>query len=97
LRRAARLFDRVAGIGLVAAGAFIVFYWTLVLSSGDNALSTNPLTVWVEGLQADLTDVIGTVPLWLWVPVLAVPIAAATAYAIGRGRHSETAATRSNV
>ncbi len=82
LRRASQVFDRVAGVVLVAAGAFIVFYWTLVLSSGDNALSENALTVWVEGVQADLTDLIGSVPLWVWVPVLMLPISVAAAYAV---------------
>ena len=82
LRRASHIFDRVSGVVLVVAGAFIVFYWTLVLSSGDNALSNNGLTVWVESLQSSLTDLIGIVPLWLWIPVLATPIALATAYAL---------------
>jgi cytochrome c biogenesis protein CcdA len=81
LRRASRIFDRVSGIVLVAAGSFIVFYWTLVLSSGDNALSNNRLTVWVEGVQSSLTELIGIVPLWLWIPGLATPIAFAVAYA----------------
>jgi cytochrome c biogenesis protein CcdA len=82
LRRASHIFDRVSGVVLVIAGAFIVFYWTLVLSSGDNALSNNALTVWVEGLQADLTDLIGKLPLWLWVPLLGIPILAAVGYAV---------------
>lgn len=82
LRRASHIFDRVSGVVLVIAGAFIVFYWTLVLSSGENALSNNALTVWVEGLQADLTDLIGKLPLWLWVPLLGVPIVAAATYAL---------------
>jgi len=82
LRRASHVFDRISGIVLVIAGAFIVFYWTLVLSSGDNALSNNALTVWVEGLQADVTELIGKAPLWVWVPVLVIPIAVAAAYAL---------------
>lgn len=82
LRRASHLFDRISGSILVVAGAFIVFYWTLVLSAGDNALSNNPLTVWVEGLQTDLTGLIGKVPLWVWVPVLGVPILIAARYAL---------------
>ncbi len=85
LRRASSVFDKVSGAVLVVAGAFIVFYWTLVLSSGENALSNNALTVWVEDLQADLTDLIGQVPLWLWVPLLGGPVAVATAFAL-RGR-----------
>ena len=88
LRRASAVFDRVSGAVLVLAGAFIVFYWTLVLSSGDNALSNNAVTVWAEGLQADLTDLIGRVPLWLWIPALGIPVAAALAYAL-RGRPAD--------
>jgi len=82
LRRASHIFDRVSGVVLVIAGAFIVFYWTLVLSGGDNALSNNALTVWVEGLQADLTELIGKLPLWLWIPLLGLPIAVAATYAL---------------
>ena len=82
LRRASHIFDRVSGVVLVAAGAFIIFYWTLVLSSGDNALSNNALTVWVEGVQSSLTDLIGKVPLWLWIPSLIIPIGVALAYAL---------------
>jgi len=89
LRRASHLFDRISGIILVIAGAFIVFYWTLVLSAGDNALSNNPLTVWVEGLQADLTGLIGTVPLWVWVPVLVAPVLIAARYALSDSSRAE--------
>ena len=67
---------------LVVAGAFIVFYWTLVINSGENALSNNALTVWAEGLQSDLTDLIGKLPLWLWIPVLLIPLAGAGVYAV---------------
>jgi cytochrome c biogenesis protein CcdA len=89
LRRASSVFDKVSGAVLVVAGAFIVFYWTLVLSSGENALSNNPLTVWVEGLQSDLTDLISRVPLWLWVPILVIPVATAAAFAL-RARPAST-------
>ena len=82
LRRASAVFDKVSGVVLIVAGAFIVFYWTLVLSSGENALSNNALTVWVEELQADLTDLIARVPLWLWVPLLGGPVVAAAAFAL---------------
>jgi cytochrome c biogenesis protein CcdA len=82
LRRASHIFDRLSGSILVIAGAFIVFYWALVLSSGDNALSNNPLTIWVEGVQADLTGLIGAVPLWVWVPVLGAPVLIAARYAL---------------
>jgi cytochrome c biogenesis protein CcdA len=82
LRSASSVFDKVSGVVLVVAGAFIVFYWTLVLSSGENALTNNALTAWVEGLQSDLTALIGRVPLWLWVPVLVIPVAAAATFAL---------------
>ena len=88
LRRASRVFDRVSGVVLVLAGAFIVFYWTLVINSGEDALSNNSLAVWVEGLQSDLTELIGAVPLWLWIPILVVPLAGATTYAL-RGRERD--------
>lgn len=86
LRRASHGFNRTAGAVLVLAGAFIVFYWTLILAGGDNALATNPLTTWVEGLQSDLTDLIGTVPLWVWLPTLGFPILAAVMVALRPAR-----------
>lgn len=91
LRRASALFERISGVVLVAAGAFIVFYWTLVLSSGENALSRNALTVWVEGVQADITSLIGRVPLWVWIPALGLPVAAGLFYAVrGEGAAEES-------
>lgn len=89
LRKASAVFDKVSGLVLVVAGAFIVFYWTLVLSSGENALSNNGLTAWVEGLQSDLTDLIGRIPLWLWIPILGLPVAVAAAFAL-RDRSAPT-------
>ena len=63
---------------------------------GDNALANNSLTVWVEGLQSDLTELIGRVPPWLWVPVLAAPIAVAGAFAL-RDRPAERELEESSV
>ena len=81
LRQVSRRFNQLAGVVLVLAGAFIVFYWSLVLSSGDNALTENPLTVWVEAAQSRLVDWIGVIPAGLWLAILGVPLLAAFVYA----------------
>ncbi|MBT8202901.1 MAG: cytochrome c biogenesis protein CcdA [Acidimicrobiia bacterium] len=90
LRRASHGFNRAAGVVLILAGAFIVFYWTLILAGGDNALATNSLTTWVEGLQSDLTDLIGAVPLWAWLPALGTPIIAAVVFALRPTREGQS-------
>ena len=85
LRQASRVFNKVSGVILVFAGTFVVFYWSLLLVNGDDALSDNALTVWVEGLQSDLTDQFAKVPELLWIPILGIPIAAALIYALRGG------------
>ena len=85
LRQASRVFNKVSGVILVLAGTFVVFYWSLLLVNGDDALSDNALTVWVEGLQSDLTDQFAKVPELLWIPILGIPIAAALIYALRGG------------
>ena len=55
--------NRIAGALLVVAGGFIVFYWTLVLRLGADALSENPVTRWVESLSGDVTALVGDHPL----------------------------------
>lgn len=81
LRRASHRFNQISGAVLVLAGAFIVFYWSLVIINGDNALVDNPLTVWVENLQTTIVGWIGRVPSAGWALGLGVLILAAVAYA----------------
>lgn len=71
---------------MVVAGAFIVFYWTLVLRLGPEALAANPITRWVEEVSADLTGIIGDNPL-VWLGVLGVLLGGAWLYASSR-KHS---------
>lgn len=82
LRQASHVFNKVSGAVLVLAGAFIVFYWTLLLANGDDALSENALTVWVESVQSDLTDFIGSLPIGLWIAILGIPIVVGLIYAL---------------
>ena len=78
LRRASQYVNTISGIVLVLAGAFIVFYWTLILANGDTALTENFLSRAVESLSADLQGWIGERP-WIAI-VLAAPIVAALFY-----------------
>ncbi len=82
LRQASRVFNTISGAVLVLAGAFVIFYWSLVRINGDDALTENSLTVWVEGLQSDLTEQFYRVPELLWIPILGIPIAVALFYAL---------------
>lgn len=86
LRRASHRFNQVSGVVLVLAGAFIVFYWSLVIINGDNALADNPLTVWVESLQTTIVGWIGRVPSLAWAGMLGALIIAALAYAFSGER-----------
>jgi cytochrome c biogenesis protein CcdA len=72
IRRLSHQANRIAGVLLVVAGGFIVFYWTLVLRLGADALIDNPLTRWVETASSDLTGLIGDNPLAVLLVVVAL-------------------------
>lgn len=89
-RRVSRQANRVAGVLLAIAGAFIVFYWTLVLRLGPEALVTNPITRWVEGVSGDLTGIIGDRPL-LWLGIFGALVMGAWLYASSRKQTADSA------
>jgi cytochrome c biogenesis protein CcdA len=59
MRSAARHLDRVSGVILVAAGLFILWYWSTILSQGAVAAGERGLVRWVDERSAALTNLIG--------------------------------------
>ncbi len=88
-RRVSQRANTIAGALMVVAGAFIVFYWTLVLRLGPEALANNPITLRVEEISADLTGIIGDNPL-IWLTVLGVLVGGAWLYASSRKQPVDT-------
>ncbi len=67
LRSSARYLNRLAGAILIAAGGFIVWFWTTEIRSGATALASSRVFRWVENLSqtalnfvADNTIVVAT-------------------------------------
>lgn len=63
IRRSARYVDKISGVVLTLAGAFIVWYWATVLSSGAVELGSNRVVRWVDRLSSSLTDFVADRPL----------------------------------
>lgn len=63
VRPLARHLDVISGGFLLAAGAFIIWYWATVLSSGAAALAESSLVLVAEQVASDLTRVIAGNPL----------------------------------
>ncbi len=61
LRRSGRYVNRVAGVVLILAGAYIVWFWTTNLNRGP--LRTSDPVAFVEGLSSQVTELIGGAPL----------------------------------
>lgn len=59
IRRLARHLDTISGVVLVAAGAFIVWYWATVLAGGAVALGDTGLVRWIDRTSASATGFLG--------------------------------------
>ncbi|MCL1693418.1 MAG: cytochrome c biogenesis CcdA family protein [Actinomycetia bacterium] len=83
LRGSARYISRVSGVILIAAGIYIVWFWTVSLRSGAQALGDNASFRFIENLSQTAQNAIASAPL-LWglgfvaIVVVAVIIAFAT-------------------
>ncbi|MFQ5554270.1 MAG: cytochrome c biogenesis CcdA family protein [Acidimicrobiia bacterium] len=80
LRASARYINRIAGVVLVIAGAYIVWFWTTSLSSGSSALADDGAFTFVETLSQRATEIFGENAA-LWALVFGGLIAAVAAYA----------------
>lgn len=90
VRAASGRINRLSGVILVLAGAFIVWFWTTEITAGAGALGGSPLFRWVESVQAAVLQFAAGRTLLLGV-LFAAGVLAAGAYAFtGRNpRHAE--------
>lgn len=87
LRSTSQYVSRVSGWIMVASGAFIVWYWTAILSAGSVATGGSAAARFVEGLSVAVTGFLGERPISVGV-VAAVLAAVAVAAHRRRGRRS---------
>lgn len=78
VRGAARYVSKVSGAVLVIAGAFIVWYWATILTSGSSALGSNPLVRWVDRTSSAVTGFVADRPLTVAMVLGAAVVAAVT-------------------
>jgi cytochrome c biogenesis protein CcdA len=89
LRASARYINRVSGVILVLAGAFIVWFWTTEITSGATALGDSAAFRAIERVQSTLLNLIAdrTLPIGL---LFGAGIIAAAGYAFTRRPHATT-------
>jgi cytochrome c-type biogenesis protein len=90
LRSAMTYVDRFAGIFLILAGAYLVYYWIFNLST-DNGLSSDTgggVAKTVEGWSADIANWIQQQSVWRLGGLLALVVIAASIVALGQRRRS---------
>jgi hypothetical protein len=63
VRSSARYINKASGLVLVGAGAFIVWYWVTVLSSGSIALADSGLVRWIDGVSSSITGFVRDRPI----------------------------------
>ena len=92
LRASAGRINRISGVILLAAGAFIVWFWTTELTAGADALGDAALFRAVERLQAALVNAVAD-HLWLVAGALAAVVGGA-ALVTRAGRNDQDGPTR---
>jgi cytochrome c biogenesis protein CcdA len=91
LRGSARYITRVSGIILIAAGLYIVWFWTVSLRSGSQALGENGVFRFIENLSQTAQNAIASAPLlWGLGFVGIVLVAAIVVFATQRTRRPST-------
>lgn len=65
IRGASRWIGPISGLVLIAAGAFIVWYWATVLIAGSVALGEVGLVRFVDQLSSTLTDFVRRNAVWV--------------------------------
>jgi len=84
VRASARYVNRVSGAILIAAGAWIVWFWTTAITSGAGALSASSGFQFFENLSQTLLNFVANNTLFVAVSFLVV-IGGAVAIALRRG------------
>ena len=77
LRGSARYITRISGAILVVAGVYIVWFWTVSLRSGAQALGDNGSFQFVENLSQTVQNTIASAPLLWGLGFVGVVVAAA--------------------
>lgn len=90
MRSSARYINTVSGVILLAAGAFIVWYWATILSVGAAEAGSNGIVRWIDELSADATQFVAD-NTRVVVAVLVGTIGAAGLVIVGRRLLSEPA------
>ncbi len=78
LRGSARYITRVSGAILVAAGVYIVWFWTVSLRSGAQALGGNGSFQFIENLSQTVQNAIASAPLLWGLGFVGIVVAAVT-------------------
>ncbi len=90
MRSSARYINTMSGVILLAAGAFIVWYWATILSVGAAEAGSNGIVRWIDELSADATQFVAD-NTRVVVAVLVGTIGAAGLVIVGRRLLSEPA------
>lgn len=77
LRGSARYITRISGAILVVAGVYIVWFWTVSLRSGAQALGDNGSFQFIENLSQTVQNTIASAPLLWGLGFVGVVVAAA--------------------
>ncbi len=84
LRRSAAHVNRISGVILVAAGVFIVWFWTTELRAGASALGSSPAFRFVENLSQGVLNLVADHTLLVALGIVAVLAIAAGVVWLGR-------------
>ncbi len=90
-RGTARYITRVSGVILIGAGLYIVWFWTVSLRSGAQALGDNASFRFIENLSQTVQNAIASAPLLWGLGFVAVVVAAAIVVGTTQRRRHPTA------
>jgi len=90
-RGEARYITRVSGVILIGAGLYIVWFWTVSLRSGAQALGDNASFRFIENLSQTVQNAIASAPLLWGLGFAAVVVAAAIVVGTTQRRRHPTA------
>lgn len=88
LRASVRYVNRVSGVVLVIAGAWIIWFWSTALASGAGALSDSATFGFIESLQASIVNFVADNTLLVAVLGIAIVLGAAAFVARVRSTHT---------
>ncbi|MEX2533767.1 MAG: cytochrome c biogenesis protein CcdA [Nitriliruptoraceae bacterium] len=95
LRRGSAAVNRIAGVILVLAGGYIVYFWAVTLQTGGQP--TSGLVTWVEQLSARAVNVVGSsaIPIGAISGLIVAVVVVASLASVRRSRRRARQALRS--